>query len=247
MKRRRLGDESVEQRVSSRGRISRTSNAKWLITFNDLITLMMVFFVLVFAMSKGDMAKIKQFRSAIIHGFGALEKKSVERNGLIEDTRPQMKSGDKLQKQSVPEAIRDMIEKIDALPEVETENSDKGLVIRIAGNIFFDSGSSMINPSGFSLLKKIGSLISQLPNRVRIEGYTDNVPIATEAFPSNWELSAARAVSIVKFLSDRMNVYPRRLSAVGYGESRPIKANDTPENRALNRRVEIVLLKDKGK
>lgn len=247
MRQRRFGDESVEQRFSSRGRISRAPNAKWLTTFNDLITLMMVFFVLVFAMSKGDMEKIKQFRSAVIQGFGTLEKKSVETDGLIEATRPQVKSGHKLQKKSVPEAMRDMIKAIDVLPEVETENSEKGLVLRIAGNIFFDSGSSMINPSGFSLLKKIGRLISQLPNRVRIEGYTDNVPIATEAFPSNWELSAARAVNIVKFLSDHMNVYPRRLSAVGYGDSRPIKSNNTPENRALNRRVEIVLLKDKGK
>jgi chemotaxis protein MotB len=243
----RFGDETVEQRVSNRKKISRPSNAKWLTTFNDLITLMMVFFVLVFAMSKGDMEKIKQFRSAIMQGFGALEKKSEGSVGLIETTRPSVMSGEKFRKEAVPESMRNMIEKIDSLPEVETENAEKGMVIRIAGNIFFDSGRSVINPGGLLLLEKIGSLISQLPNRVRIEGHTDNVPIATEAFPSNWDLSAARAVNIVKFLSDRMNIYPRRLSAVGYGESRPIKTNDTSENRALNRRVEIVLLKGEGK
>lgn len=237
----------MEKRISNRGRISRSSNAKWLTTFNDLVTLMMVFFVLVFAMSKGDMEKIKQFRYAIIQGFGALDKKSEGSVGVIETISPPVMSGGKLRKEAFPEAMRNMIEEIDSLPDVEMENTENGMVIRIAGNIFFDSGSSLINPGGFSLLKKVGSLISQTPNRVRIEGHTDNVPIATEAFPSNWDLSAARAVNIVKFLTDHMNVYPRRLSAVGYGESRPIKSNDTPENRALNRRVEIVLVKGEGK
>ena len=99
----------------------------------------------------------------------------------------------------------------------------------------------------FLCSKKIGGVISRVPNAVCIEGHTDNVPITTQAFPSNWELSAARAVTIVKFLANRMDVYPRRLSAVGYGESRPIKPNDAPEHRAKNRRVEIVLLKEKGK
>jgi chemotaxis protein MotB len=237
----------VEQRVRNRGRISSLPSVKWLTTFNDLITLMMVFFVLLFAMSQGDMEKIKKFRSAIIEGFGALDKKSTGSVGLIETTRPKVMSGSKTRKKAVPEAIRDMIEEIDSLPDVETENAEKGMVIRIAGNVLFDSGSSKINPGGISLLKRIGSVISRLPNRVRIEGHTDNVPISTEAFPSNWDLSAARAVNIVKFLSDHMNVYPRRLSAVGYGESRPISANDTPANRALNRRVEIVLLAAEGK
>ncbi len=237
----------MEERIRSRGKTSSPSNVKWLTTFNDLITLMMVFFVLLFAMSQGDMAKIKKFRSAIIEGFGALEKKSNGSVGLIETTRPTMMSGSKTRKKAVPEALRDMIKEIDSLPEVETENAEKGMVIRIAGNILFDSGSDKINPGGISLLKKIGSLISRLPNRVRIEGHTDNVPISTETFPSNWDLSAARAVNIVKFLSDHMNVYPRRLSAVGYGESRPISANDTPANKALNRRVEIVLLEAKEK
>jgi len=237
----------VEQRVGSRVGINSPPRVKWLTTFNDLITLMMVFFVLLFAMSKGDIEKIKQFRSAIIQGFGALDKKNEGSVGLIETTRPPVVSGRKVRNKVVPEAMRKMIEEIGALPEVALENTEHGMLIRIAGNIFFSSGSSTINPSGFSLLRKIGSLISQLPNRIRIEGHTDDVPISTETFPSNWELSAARAVNIVKFLSDRMNVYPRRLSAVGYGDSRPIKANDTAEGRALNRRVEIVLVENKGK
>ncbi len=241
-----LRDAYTEQRISGRRAMSKPLNVKWLTTFNDLITLLMVFFILVFAMSKGDMKKIREFRSAIIGGLGVLEKNSVKSDGLIEATRPEAYSGQEIRKAPVPEAIREMIAQLDAMPEIEMEDTEKGMVIRITGNLFFNSGSSAINPKGYSLLKKIGPLISRLPNRVRVEGHTDNVPISTALFPSNWELSAARAVNIVKFLSDRMNVYPRRLSAVGYGESRPIKPNDTPGNRALNRRVEIVLLRNQG-
>jgi chemotaxis protein MotB len=237
----------VEHRIISRRNLSGPPGTKWLTTFNDLITLMMVFFVLLFAMSKGDMEKIKEFRSAIIQGFGVLEKKGEGSAGLIEVTRPPVPSGEEIREDSLPEAMRELIQKIDPLPEVALVHAEEGLVMRISGSIFFGSGSATINAGGVSLLKKIGGLISRLPNRIRIEGHTDNVPISTATFPSNWELSAARAVNIVKFLSDHMGVHPRRLSAVGYGESRPIKANDTPENRAMNRRVEMVLLKEKGK
>ena len=237
----------MEQRIASRRNLSGPPSAKWLTTFNDLITLMMVFFVLLFAMSKGDMEKIKEFRSAIIQGFGVLEKKGEGSPGLIETTNPPVTSGGKVRHDPVPEAMRELIQKVDALPEVALVPSEEGMVMRISGSIFFNSGSATINSGGVSFLQKIGGLISRLPNRIRIEGHTDNMPISTATFPSNWELSAARAVNIVKFLSDHTGVYPRRLSAVGYGESRPIKANDNPENRAMNRRVEIVLLKEKGK
>ncbi len=237
----------MAQRISRRGSISSLPGTQWLTTFNDLITLLMVFFVLIFAMSSGDMVKIKEFRSAIIRGFGALEKKGVGSVGLIETTRPTIISVQEESADSFPEAVHELVAEIDALPGVDSENTGRGVVIRIEGSILFNSGSATINPDAFSLLQKIGGVISRVPNSVCIEGHTDNVPITTQAFPSNWELSAARAVTIVKFLANRMDVYPRRLSAVGYGESRPVNPNDTPEHRAKNRRVEIVLLKEKGK
>ena len=240
------GDGLVEQRLIRQRRMIQPPHAKWLTTFNDLITLLMVFFVLVFAMSKGDMAKIREFRSAIIQGFGSLNKKDLGNGGLLDDAKPIVTSGEKRQKNPVPESIRRIMEEIGAIPNVATENRDDGMVIRISGELLFESGSAAINPKSHPLLKKIGRLVTGLPNRIRIEGHTDNVPISTGKFPSNWELSAARSVNIVKFLLNRANVHPRRLSAVGYGESRPIRDNSTPENRALNRRVEIFLLKDPG-
>lgn len=236
----------MDQGLSRQRRTMQPPSAKWLTTFNDLITLMMVFFVLVFAMSKGDMVKMREFKSAITRGFGALNGKDVGNIGLINATKPQIITGEKTRKEAVPAAIQKIIEEIGAIPAVATENNENGLVIRISGGILFDSGSSRISPVGYPLLRKIGQLISRVPNRVRVEGHTDNVPISTGAFPSNWELSAARAVNILKFLLNETDIHPRRLSAVGYGASRPIEANDTPENKARNRRVEIFLQKDQG-
>ena len=236
----------MEQQSIRQRRMIQPPHAKWLTTFNDLITLLMVFFVLVFAMSKGDMAKIREFRSAIIEGFGASNKKDLGNGGLLDDAKPMVTSDKKSQKDSVPQSIRKIIEEIGAIPNVATEDRDDGMVIRISGELFFESGSATINPKSYPLLRKIGRLVSGVSNRIRIEGHTDNVPISTGKFPSNWELSAARSVNILKFLLNQANVHPRRLSAVGYGESRPIRDNSTPENRALNRRVEIFLQKDPG-
>ncbi|MGD9150174.1 MAG: flagellar motor protein MotB, partial [Desulfobacterales bacterium] len=108
--------------------------------------------------------------------------------------------------------------------------------------ILFDFGKATINPAGHGLLAQLAKSIQQVPNAVRIEGHTDNVPIQTKRFPSNWELSVARAVNVVKYFAEAGKIDPRRLSAVGYGESRPLVANDTPANRQKNRRVEILLL-----
>ena len=236
----------MEQRLMRQRRIIQPPHAKWLTTFNDLITLMMVFFVLVFAMGTSDTAKIREFKSAIIQGFGALSNKDTGNGGLLDASKSEAIPGEKTIKDPVPEAIQKIMKEMGAMPEVSTENQEDGIVIRISGELFFESGSATINPKSYPLLRKIGRLMSGVSNRIRIEGHTDNVPISTGKFPSNWELSAARSVNILKFLLNQANVHPRRLSAVGYGESRPIKDNGTPENRALNRRVEIFLLKDPG-
>ena len=127
----------MAQRISRRGSISSPSGAQWLTTFNDLITLLMVFFVLIFAMSSGDMVKIKELRSAIIRGFGALEKKGVGSVGLIESTRPPIISVQEEPAGSFPEAVHELVDEIDALPGVDSENTERGVVIRIEGNVPF--------------------------------------------------------------------------------------------------------------
>jgi chemotaxis protein MotB len=125
---------------------------------------------------------------------------------------------------------------------IQVMHSDDGTRLVFEDQVLFDFGKDAINPEGFPLLDKIAQALIDVPYRLRVEGHTDNVPIQTKRFPSNWELSAARAVNVVKYFVRVSKLDPQRLSAVGYGDSRPVAPNDTSFNRAKNRRVEILLL-----
>lgn len=121
---------------------------------------------------------------------------------------------------------------------------DGRMVVQMQTDVLFASGSARLSKEGRAAIEEVSGLLSSLADRrYQIEGHTDNVPIHTAAFPSNWELAAARAISVVALMSDK-GMEPRRVSAVSYGETTPIASNDTPENKALNRRIEIVVVPD---
>ncbi len=123
--------------------------------------------------------------------------------------------------------------------------SRKGLVMRLSDTIMFNLGAAEILPEAIPLLKKIAFIIFKTSCAVCIEGHTDNLPIHTRKFPSNWELSTARAVNVLRYFTEKEKVPIQRISAVGFGEFQPIFANDKPEHRAKNRRVEIVFVRKK--
>jgi chemotaxis protein MotB len=126
--------------------------------------------------------------------------------------------------------------------KVNTRMEGRGLVISLGEGGFFDSGSDQLKPEGRALLDSLAESLLAASNQVRVEGHTDTVPIRTARFPSNWELSTARATTIVSYLVSRFGFSPEKLSAAGYGEFRPIASNDTDEGRARNRRVDVVVL-----
>jgi len=128
--------------------------------------------------------------------------------------------------------------------QVRLQMMEKGLVISVVGDVLFDSGKSKIRSQAHSILDKVASVLGEnVPQlNVGIEGHTDNEPIRFSAWKSNWELSAARALSVLHYLVDNKGILPSRVSAIGYGEYRPVATNDTKEGRQLNRRVEIVIL-----
>ena len=126
--------------------------------------------------------------------------------------------------------------------DIQVTEVDQGTRLSFEDQVLFDFGQAAINPAGFVFLDKIADVLRKIPYAVRVEGHTDNVPIQTRRFPSNWDLSVARAVNVVKYFAEVSKIDPKRLSAVGYGESRPVAPNDTFSNRAKNRRVEILLL-----
>lgn len=227
------------------------NSTSWLTTFNDLVTLLMVFFVLLFTMSTIDAKKISDFQYALQSGLGIL--KEGQRVGIkVEYEQPvkdmshiktqaegQLKSQ---QKKSMRDIIEKAIASLDDKKGIHVFYTEQGTHLRLEDAILFDFGSAQINPAGFSFLDQISGLIRQIQCPVRIEGHTDNVPIHTKRFPSNWELSTARAVNVVKYFVESCNIQPQRFSAVGYGQSKPLFPNDSVAHRAKNRRVEIVLI-----
>ena len=222
----------------------------WLTTFNDLITLLMVFFVLLFTMGSTDNNLMKEFQNALQSGLGALSAGSKVSVAVDESQRLLPLSGPLTQGQgetmpggedSTTDVLDEALDELIAEPGIHVKYEDKGARISFEDALLFDFGKADINSSGLALLDKMASIIQKKSYVVRVEGHTDNVPIHTHRFPSNWDLSTARAVNVVKYFVEVGKINPKRLSAVGYGESRPMIANDTPANRARNRRVEIVL------
>ncbi len=127
---------------------------------------------------------------------------------------------------------------------VSVSMNAKGVFVEMKDAILFEPGSASLKVEGIDVLKQLEDLINDFDNELVVEGYTDDVPESSARFPTNWELSTARAVSVVRYLIDEENVDPERLSAVGYGEHRPMVPNDSVENRASNRRVNILIIFD---
>jgi len=222
----------------------------WLTTFNDLVTLLMVFFVLLFTMGSMDNDLMKEFQSALQSGLGVLgtgSKVSI----AVQQPRPPISQQGQLTQAINQQAAQGAIveaESFDAAlgefaaqPGINVTYAPDGVHIAFEDGLFFNFGRADINSSGFAFLDKMTVLFQKIPYAVRVEGHTDNVPIHTARYPSNWELSIARAVSVVKYFVDVGKINPQRLSAVGYGASRPLASNDAAAGRAKNRRVEIVL------
>ena len=224
-------------------------SAEWLGTFNDLVTLLMVFFVLIFTMGSGDANKILEMRNSVMRGLGLLDSSGMGSSGLVKGPDAERKlSHQEEDTAEISDEIKDSVSDMSsAMPWIDASITENQVTISLEGSVAFEPGVADINSKAFPALKGIGKLINKIPNAVRVEGHSDNVPISTPKFPSNWELSIARAVNVTKYLIAHANVSPLRLSAVGYGDSKPLLPNDTAKHKAKNRRVEIVLLREDTK
>jgi chemotaxis protein MotB len=221
----------------------------WLCTFNDLVTLLMVFFVLIFTMGSGDSKKILEMRNSIMRGLGLLDSAGMGSSGLVKGSDATRRlSSQEEDTSEISDEIKDYVADMNsAMPWIDASITENEITISLEGSVAFEPGIADINSKAFPALKGIGKLINKIPNAVRVEGHSDNVPISTPKFPTNWELSIARAVNVTKYLIAHANVSPLRLSAAGYGDSKPLFPNDTAKHKAKNRRVEIVLLREDTK
>ena len=223
----------------------------WIVTYADLMTLLLVFFVLLFSISSLDMVRFKASMASIQVSLG----ESTPAMGLMEfmggdgildkPTRIDEIIGIRSRQQEILAEIAAMITQRGMGDRIEVFERHGAIVIHIRGAVLFDSAMARLTDEGRPILEAVGLIIEKFSEyKVNIKGHTDNVPIATRRFPSNWDLSAIRATTVLKYLIHR-GIDPRRLTATGYGDLMPVADNLTPQGRAKNRRVEFVLQNQK--
>jgi len=211
-------------------------------TWGDMCTLLLCFFVMLLAMSTIDPAKFNVAASSFQNAFsGVLESFPtimISQEILI----PRMGGNEQNKRLAIDAAqrIRKAVKTENLEDAIKVKVTETGIAIKVADPIGFDIGEADIKPELIGALNHIAQIVGSVEGTaIRVEGHTDNVPIHTRSFPSNWELSAARALNVVKFLATQGHIDPARLSAIGYGEYRPLVPNTTAENRMQNRRIEI--------
>lgn len=213
---------------------------RWLLTYADLITLLLGLFVILYAMSKIDTKKYTEVVVALGGVFGNPEAAATMKLRLLElqEGFPDLMR----QRQQLEAEIRRALQLEGKSNGISVTQDERGVVVHLQEELLFPSGSSDLKGTSLETLDRLASVLKSLPNDVRIEGHTDNVPIKTAQFPSNWHLSVGRALNVGYYLIEKHQMVPDKVSVVGYSEYRPLVPNSTPENRARNRRVDIVVV-----
>lgn len=240
---------------------------RWLLPYADMITLLFALFIVMYALSSVNNAKMEAVQQSVRKAFNGSKATPGQTDSPEKSQTPQnasehlLNSGMSLmqlqravqnakERKAEDERLRRLQERIDRYTrthglqnKVSTRIDERGLVIRlISDKVLFDNGQATIRPAARPVLQNIASVLRSERNHVRVEGHTDNVPIHTAMFATNWELSAVRATSVVRLLA-AYGLNQSRLSATGYGSKRPLAANTTDSGRQSNRRVEIVVLR----
>ena len=263
----------------------------WMVTFSDLMSLLLCFFVLILSMAEVDIIKYKQLADSMSEAFGVQQEMQLEsipkgtsvvstefRPGIPDETileviqqetvdqdRNSLRIGNPDSPDSEEKDIRDEVLTYDEIMalikdteldaemlrrllakeikegQIDVETTARTILIRIRERGSFASGSALLNTSFVGVIDKIASALTQIEGKISVEGHTDNVPISTFAYPSNWDLSAARSVAVVRRMLDIAALQPTRVTASGFADTRPQAINSTSDGRARNRRVEIVV------
>jgi chemotaxis protein MotB len=240
------------------------NHERWLVSYADFITLLFATFTALYALSKADASKAKAVADGLREAFGTggakmVQMEALDVNGIPSD-KSRLPTGEGNQnnppastKEAGKQEFEEMKKQVEEylmtkgmLNKVSVDQTERGLVVSMKEGGLFESGNAELKPEAYAILQELAAKITSYRNPVRIEGHTDNVPIHSRTYPTNWELSSARATNVVRALSERFHVPSGKISASGYGDSRPKTSNDTPAGRARNRRVDIVILSATG-
>ncbi len=224
------------------------NHERWLVSYADFITLLFAFFVVMYAVSSVNEGKYKVLSESMVTAFS--NNKPVGEMSVL--NLPMAKKTKKIvvkEAQANQDNSRAYLKVANAisiakLPDgVKISSTDRGLSIRIKDDALFQSGSASINPRMKEFIDLVAGLVSDLPNLIAVEGHTDNQPIRSAAFPSNWDLSTTRANVLIRYLIEEHGLSQERFSSTGYAGTRPIESNATREGQAENRRVEMIILR----
>ena len=220
---------------------SRPSHDRWLVSYADFVTLMFAFFTTLYAISSVDAQKLGTMANSLSEAF---DQPADAPAPLSDRTDPTVLEAAARARElsGLREQLTTHLEDDIASDLVDVRLDGRGLVISLHEAGAFVTASADLSANAEDLIATVGAAILDLENIVRVEGHTDDVPILTSRYQSNWELSTARATSVVSFLVDRMGIPANRMAIAGYGEFRPLAPNDSEANRARNRRVDIVVL-----
>ncbi|MFQ5328951.1 MAG: flagellar motor protein MotB [Thermodesulfobacteriota bacterium] len=219
------------------------NHERWLVSYADFITLLFAFFTVMYALSSVNESKYTVMSEALGEAF-----KSTNMEARIAGDTPKdlVSIAFKKRFSSDYRMIHSALARFEEEGKVSLIIEERGVVVTLHEKGLFQPDGAEILSEATLLLDEIGKVLKGMPNHLRIEGHTDNVPLKGGAFSSNWDLSAARALHLLKYITGRYGLNPGKLSATGYGEYRPFASNKTSEGRAKNRRVDIVILNREG-
>ncbi len=227
------------------------SDAAWMATFADLMSLLLTFFVLLLSFANMDVVRFRVVLGSVRDAFGVqfehpgdMEAVSTSIIALSkQESSPSLKIMEEIM---MLQKVKKFIKESEMENLMEASLTERGVVIRIKGHILFRSGDALLRKGGGDALEPVLKLTRAMPHQLSIEGHTDNKPIKSRKFPSNWELSTARSVSVMRFLVDN-GLDPKRVNVAGYADMRPLESNSTRAGRAKNRRVEFIFLRSPEK
>lgn len=212
---------------------------RWLLTYADLITLLLGLFVILYAMSKIDVGKYAEMVAAMGGVFGKDKPGILQgQSGMMQTAMPTLQN----ERQKIEQEIRNALGSGVNKELVSISQNERGITIHIMEELLFNSGSAELKASSLIILDSLAMVLKKIPNDIRVEGHTDNVPISTVKFPSNWHLSVDRAVNTGYYIIQKHGLDAEKVSVVGYSEYHPLVPNTSEENRAQNRRVDIVII-----
>ncbi len=230
-----MRDGDIRQALSPPGQ-GHDDGESWLMSYLDVLTLLITLFVLLLSMTGNGQAT----RGSQLSGDHAQAISPAAQSAAM-DISPglaPMASGIKPRHEGLQPGFTDL-----GIEGVSVAEGDRGITLRIDNNLLFSSGQASLTPRGQRVLQDLMDTLETFDGRISVEGHTDNIPISTNRFPSNWELSTGRATSVLRYLADA-GLPETRLRAIGYADTQPLESNDKPRGRAANRRVELLLTRE---